>query len=219
MRALILLSLVACAEPPRRPPQQPADPNSVNGCRSSPTALHGVRYTCSTYEVLDNTMEEGTSLRQIEDHLVTSARARGFEATTRAFDVPGAEDALLIEYRQRDGYAFDVLAANPVDTKLRVIQCQMSWFDNARSLATRQETCKSTLNALFARPAPSGANLSPECTRATNKLSKLPGRVEPKDGSEELRGVMVEFAARCTDKIAACALAAKTYVEATLCRD
>jgi len=175
MRTWILLPLVvACAEPPRRPPQQPADPSSVNGCRSSPTALGGMRYTCSTYEVYDSAMA-GTSIRWVENHLVTAARAKGFETTTRVID--------------------------------------------ARTMATREETCKSTLDILLARPAPAGSNVSAECTRATNMLPKLPGRVEPADASEELRGVMVEFAARCTDKIAACALAAKTYVEATLCRD
>jgi hypothetical protein len=37
--------------------------------------------------------------------------------------------------------------------------------------------------------------------------------------SVEVQAVIRDFARRCTDKVAACALAASTYAEATLCRD
>jgi len=209
----LLVLLVACAEPRRPPTQPPADPDSVNGCRPRPGTLGSVYYTCTSYALVDS-VGEGT-LRSIEAELVTAAHGKGFTSTSRAVAVDGVGITLLIQYREpRGGHAFDMLATATLPEGTRLVQCHMRWFDNASSQPTREQTCEDAIRTLLARPAPARVEVSAECRTAAARLPTLPGRP---DDAEDLRRVMRSFAESCTDKVAACALAARSYVEATLC--
>ncbi|MDQ3371003.1 MAG: hypothetical protein M3680_36760, partial [Myxococcota bacterium] len=174
--------------------------------------------SCSTYEVYDTTIEP-TSIRSVERQLVSHARGRGMETSTRVLDVAGTDDALIVEYRQAGAHGFDLVALKSNDAKVRMLQCHVPWFENAKSIPTREATCTDTIGVLLTRPVQAGREVSPECTRATNHIAKLPGRTDPPDGSDDLHHALRAFAARCTEKVAACALASTTFVEATLCTD
>lgn len=216
--AILLVLVVGCERPLRPPPQTPSDPSSVNGCRSSPTKLGGMRHTCPSYEVVDNLMD-AASIRSISVHLLKVAHDKQMSARTRAQDVQGADDALTIVYAKEGQHAIDLLASRSIDAKQRIFQCHVTWFANAKTLDRRIESCAETIALLMQRPPPPGREISAECVEATNRVAKLPGRTEPADNSEALNIELREFAARCTPTVAACARAARTYVEATLCRD
>ncbi len=218
MRALILLALVACETPPSPPPQHPADPNAVMGCRSKKMPLGEVKYTCPTIEVIDTT-QVPTSLAEIIGTRADHAQKQRLAYSVLRVDVPGTEQANLIVYTDKHGYAFDLFAIHALDEAHRLFQCHVEWFDDAKLLDTRQSACTRMIGALLDRPAPGGATVTVDCERAMAKLPTLPGRVDPPDGSEELRQEILAFGAHCTNAVAACALAAKSYVEATLCRD
>ena len=216
--AIVLVLLAACEKPLRPPPQTPSDPKSVSGCRSSPTELGGVRHRCASYEVIDNLLE-ASSIRSISVHLLKVAEHKQMSARTRPQDVQGADDAVTIVYAKDGQHAIDMLASRAVDAKQRIFQCHVSWFENAKTLEKRVENCAETIALLLQRPPPPGREISAECIEAANRLAKLPGRTEPPDHSEALNIEVRELAARCTPTIAACVRAAKTYVEAALCRD
>jgi len=214
MRAWILLSLVACSEPVRRPPQTTTGPRALNGCQSSGTALGGVRYTCGAFHLYDNTDIASASIHTFEAALVASARAEGIESTRRVIDVPGAEDAVLIEYRQAEGRAFDVVAMQPMEAKARFVQCHMSWFTDTSSQSTREQSCARIIGNLLQRPAPTGREVSVDCRRAAVRIATLPGGPT---SSADLNAAQADFATRCTDKAAACALEAKNFGRAMFC--
>src|SRR5687768_9919295 len=166
-RAWIFLSLIACAEGPRRPRQLPPDPNAVENCRSSPSPLGGVRYTCGdSYQVLDNTYES-LAMRTVEYDLVKRAREAGYEVESRPAIVEGSDSALVVHYRDMDGHAIDVIALKAVSARVRFLQCNVLWFKGSRSRATREASCARTLSLLLQRPAPAGRELTAECKQAT----------------------------------------------------
>jgi hypothetical protein len=212
---LLVLVLISACEAPLKRPQQPSDPNAVNGCRSAPITLGGTRYTCTSYETIDQ-VAEPTSIAALASRLAIVARGKGFDATSVMFTMPGVEDTLLVEYADgRGAHSFDVLAMQPVGDNVRTIQCHMTWFDNAKTRASREDTCKQMITALLQRPAPPPRVSSPACREAAAHVATLPGRPE---GPEDLQRALFDFQAGCTPQIAACGLAAKTFVEATLCR-
>jgi hypothetical protein len=219
LQLLLSLAIVACAEPAHRPPQLPPDPNAVNGCRSSATSWGGVRYTCTTYEVIDN-LTESASIRSVGAQLAADARTNGFESETRIVELAGADHALVIEYRDPTNrtYALDLIAMESVAANARFLQCHVPWFESSKSIPTRQRTCMDTVAKLLQRPPPPGREITADCRSALTHISTLQGG-RPPDGSEQLRSEVLEFVARCSDKIAACALDATTYAEAMMCRD
>jgi hypothetical protein len=177
----------------------------------------GLMYSCNRHEIYDGEMAGGMTVETIEKQLVDHARELGKEPTAQPRTIPGATAGRLVSYRQNGRYSFDLVATEPLDGNVRAIVCHMPWFEDADKMSAFEDTCARTMTTLLER-APAGRKLSPECRRATQELEKLPGRSEPADGSPELRAEVSAFANRCTDGIAACALAAKTYAEATLCR-
>jgi hypothetical protein len=213
---LLVMVLVAACEAPLERPRQPNDPNAVNGCTSAPITLGGTRYTCTSYVTLDQ-VTEPSSIGAFAYRLAYVARGKGYSAKEIMFTMPGVEDTLLVEYADgRGAQAFDVLAMQPLGDSVRTIQCHMAWFHNPRTRARREDTCKQMITALLARPAPPLRVSSPACKEAAAHVATLPGRPE---APEDLERALFDFQAGCTPGIAACGLAAKTFVEATLCRE
>lgn len=147
--ALLVAVLAACEAPPKRP-VSPTDPNAVNGCTPSPITLGGTRYTCTSYETLDQ-VAEPTSIATLASRLAAVARDKGFEAKSVMFTMPGVEDTLLVEYADgRGAQAFHILAMQPIEGAVRTIQCHMAWFDNPRTRARREDTCTQMITSLLA---------------------------------------------------------------------
>ena len=219
MRAwLPLLSLVACEPSLRPPPQQPAGTNTLNGCRSWSTDVL-VDYTCATHEIVDSAVQ-GASLPVIARSLSAKARKKGLESTMRMIDLKGADNAIVIEYSEASGSrAFDVLAMQPLDTQDRMLQCHEPLFDNASSLPGREDSCARTLEVLLQRPAPAVHDITPACDRATDYVRTLRSRIDPLANADDIHDDVRLFVARCTDKVAECAMAARSYVEAKACED
>jgi hypothetical protein len=212
---LLVMVLTSACEAPLKRPQPPNDPNAVNGCRSAPITLGGTRYTCTSYETLDQ-VAEPTSIARLARRLASVARGKGYQANEVMFTMPGVEDTLLVEYADgRGAQSFDILAMQPAGDNVRTIQCHMTWFDNPRTRASREDTCKQMITALLERPAPPPRVSSPACKEAAAHVGTLPGRPE---APEDLHRALFDFQAGCTPEIAACGLAAKSFVEATLCR-
>ena len=215
MRLLLLaVALVACEPPPPKPVQQPRDPDGVENCRSSPTQFGGVRYDCGSYEVFDS-IGDPISIHSLERHLEKLASAKSIESTSRSTDVDGAVDAVAIDYRQAGKFALDLVATRPVEAKLRVLQCHVPWFEDARSIQTRSASCAHTIALVLQKPPPAGREISETCNQAVTQIQTLPGHP---DAIDEMRADLRDFLARCTDQVAACGLGARSYVEATLCR-
>jgi hypothetical protein len=214
MRALVIALLaVACTE--ATPPPASPGRNGIADCPMLPTKLGGNHYSCTSFEVIDNIDDEPMTLVSGANDLAGAARALGVQWAISVIRVPGAQEAVLVEYRDTPKMALDVLATTAVGAKTRVVQCHVPWFDAAAR--SRAETCKSMIGAVLQRPAPPGREITADCKLAVEHVMMLPGHESPY--SNELRREMRELEARCTDKIASCAFAAKTYVEATLCRD
>ncbi len=224
--SLFVLVLAAC-EPPRRPPTiVPMGANEP--CPSSTDSIGRVRYTCSSYQVVDS-IAEPVSLRAVGQQLAAEAHATDGElqATMRPIAIEGATEAIVVEYsrdkkvsieygrlRVREfGRTFDLVAAAPADGKLRLLQCiaESSW--EKRAVIARQAACTNTIERVLRLPPPKDT-MTAECHRALRHVSTLPEQpTDPGAVRDQLRA----FAVRCTDPIARCALAATTYVEATVC--
>lgn len=225
MRSWLVVSLLACAEPRRAPSIVPMAPNAI--CPSSTDAIGRVRYTCSSHEVFDSLIEP-TPVRALGSQLVTEARANQLEPTMRTIEVEGADEAIVIEYTRPPertdrgvrvfGRTLHLLATAPADPKRRLLQCEVPPVDGEEALASLERACIQTVQRLLQQPAPKDHGLGAECERAMNRLPTLPGRPESAAETDDVRAEMRDFAKRCNDQIAACALAATTYVEATLCR-
>lgn len=218
MRALFVLALVgACAEPPRPPPQRPADPDAVNGCRSRKMPLGEMRYTCPTLVMMDTT-QDPRPLHRIAGGAAASAQKRGWTVSSRRLDVPGTEDAVFVQYSGPSQLGFDIFAVHALDTAQRVIQCHVDDVDSTAHFETRKAACARMFEALLARPAPTGPTITVDCERAMNHLYELAATSKTGDGPD-VHDEINRWGARCTNQSAACALAATTYVEATVCTD
>jgi len=213
MRAAILVTLCACADPPRPPPQRPADPGGIAGCHLA-TSLDSNTYHCNWYVVLDGTATGG-SIHDVEAIRVAYKRSHGLEPTIHTRTLKGAYEASLIEYIQDNLHSFDFVATTPVETKLRFVICHVTWFADASLQEAREATCARTIGLLLQRPAPVVQEGAVECAKARQHLDTLPGHP---DSEPELADESERFAERCTPRIAACAVAAKSFVEAKACR-
>ena len=210
---IVAVLLAACETPPQRPVQKPADPDAVNGCTPKPGTLGAMHYYCASYELIDS-IGSGTT-RSVEADIITGAKRQGYTSSSRAVDVDGVGEALLIEHEEpRGGRVLDMLATVPADSRL--VQCHMEWLENAGSKARRQKTCEDAIRTLLARPAPARVEVSAVCHDATRRptdttrSSRRPRRHAQCDALVR-RGLH--------GQIAACALSAKSYVETTLCRN
>jgi len=201
-------------------------------CPSSTNATGGVRYACSSHEVVDSIVSFEVPLRTIGEQFVAEAHAedRNVEATTRPIQIEGAAEAIVIEYsRPRElsstggrievrefGRAFDLLATAPADDKVRLLQCEAPAVSDKRAVDARLAACKETIKRVLRLPAPR-STLTADCERALERMPTLPGRPDSLVDAAAVRAELRRFAVRCTDKVAACSLAASSYVEATVC--
>jgi hypothetical protein len=230
MRVSILLLLLACESPRRPPPIVPMKANEP--CPSSTDATGRVRYACSSHDVVDSIMWFEASLAAIGDQFVAEAQAedRLVTATTRPIQIEGAADALVIEYaRPREltpvaggvevrapRRAFDLLATAVVDDKVRLLQCEAPAVEDKRAVTARLAACTATIQRVLRLPAPT-STLTTDCVRALERMATLPGRPDSLGDAAAVRAELRRFAYRCTDQVAACALASTSYVEATVC--
>lgn len=229
----MLFVVVAC-EPPRRPPpivpMAPGEP-----CPSATDALGRVRYTCSSHVVLDS-VGEPLALDALGARLVAEASAADpkLQAAMRPIELEGAAEALVIDYARPDEHestgnairvttfsrGSDVLATTPVDGGARLLQCtardEVAVWEKSGA-AAREVACLHTMKRVLRLPPPKGSPQTADCERALRRMGTLPGRPDSLADAEAVRDELRRFATRCTDEVAACSLAATTYVEATLC--
>lgn len=201
-------------------------------CPSSTDAIGRVRYACSSHDVVDSIMVFGGSLATIGDQFAAEAQAedRLVTATTRPIQIEGADDAIVIEYARPQELkptvggvevreprrAFDLLATAEVDDKVRLLQCEAPAVADKRAVTARLAACTATIQRVLRLPAPR-STLTVDCVRALERMTTLPGRPDALVDADAVRAELRRFALRCTDRVAACALASSSYVEATVC--
>lgn len=201
-------------------------------CPSSTDVTGRVRYACSSHDVIDSIVSFGGTLGAIGEQFVAEAHAedRMVQATTRPIRIEGAAEAIVIEYsRPREvspnggrlevrepARAFDLLATVRADDRVRLLQCEAPVVSDKRAVNARLAACTETIKRVLRLPAPR-STLTADCQRALVRMSTLPGRPDALVDQAAVRDELRRFAVRCTDKVAACALAATSYVEATVC--
>jgi hypothetical protein len=233
----VSLLLTAC-EPPRRPPTQPVPPQpgpaiglqpapypeqpdlgGLSGCHSLQLA-EGIQYDCNGYKVYDGeipgfeTAEENAKIflerQQASKPLPGPRRVSGDILSKRKDDpdiqsLPRRISGALVSNRKDHPDSFELTAIQPRDGTVRVVVCRMP-------LGAAEETCVQAITTLLTRE-PANLKLTPQCRRAVSRLWTIFGHPEPANLDE-----VAEFAKRCNDKVAACALTAQNYLSATLCR-